>query len=114
MALGFLSCVQTALLSDSYDHFFFEGQRGYFFRAFVLAKRFLLTVLPTGYGKYLDLKFYRTCLLKDEDARKLSSQAGPLVNLNVPPLNSLMYDQINFRVLLTFNSKYQRNQLIIS
>ena len=60
MTLEFLSCVQTALLSDSYDHFFFKAKEVIFFRAFVLAKRFLLTVLPTGYGKYLDLKFYRT------------------------------------------------------
>ena len=60
----------------------FGRQKRLFFGAFVLAKRFLLTVLPTGYGKYLDCEVL-PYLLKDKDARKLSSQAGPLVDFNV-------------------------------
>ena len=42
MAPEFVSCVQTALLSDSYDHFFFEGKRGYFLERLYLQKGFCL------------------------------------------------------------------------
>ena len=40
MALVFLSGVQTALLSASYDNIIFEGKTGYLCREFVPEKRF--------------------------------------------------------------------------
>ena len=112
MALEFLSCVQTALLSDSYDHFFLKAKEVIFWSVCTCKKVFAYRPANRIW------KIFRfevlPYLLKDEDARKLSSQAGPLVDLNISPLNSLTHDQINFRVLLTVNNKYHRNQLIIN
>ena len=112
MALEFLSCVQTALLSDSYDHFFLKAKEVIFWSVCTCVKVFAYRPANRIW------KIFRfevlPYLLKDEDARKLSSQAGPLVDLNISPLNSLTHDQINFRVLLTVNNKYHRNQLIIN
>ena len=77
MAPEFVSCVQTALLSDSYDHFFLKAKEVIFWSVCTCKKVFAYRP-----GKYLDCEVL-PYLLKDKDARKLSSQAGPLVDFNV-------------------------------
>ena len=95
MALEFLSCVQTALLSAGYDNIILKVKQVICLESLYL-KKDLVAVLPTGYGKSLVFQVL-PYLLKQRDAAKSSSDArvvGPSVVVVVSPLNALMYDQI--------------------
>lgn len=53
MAPEIVSCVQTELLSASYDNIILKAKQVYCLERFYLKKKDLLAVLPTGYEKSL-------------------------------------------------------------
>lgn len=91
MALEFLSCVQSALLSAGYENIILKVKQIQCMESIYL-KKDLVAVLPTGYGKSLVFHVLPS-LLERRDARSTSSVNKSVV-LVVSPLNALMYDQI--------------------
>lgn len=92
MALEFRSCVQKALLSAGYDDVALKVKQVICLESLYL-KKDLVAVLPTGYGKSLVFQIWPR-LLRERDTRASKSPTKSVV-LVVPPLNSLMYDQIS-------------------
>ena len=91
MALAFLSCVQTALLSSGFGNFNLKVKQVLCLER-LFFKKDLIAVLPTGYGKSLVFQVLPH-LLKQRDARLTPSTKS--VVIVVSPLNALMYDQIS-------------------
>ena len=95
MALEFLSCVQKALLSAGYDDIILKVKQVICLESLYL-KKYLVAVLPTGYGKSLVFQVLPRLLREREerDTRATTSVTKSVV-LVVSPLNALMYDQIS-------------------
>ena len=93
MALQFLSCLQSALLSTGFDKIILKVKQVTCLENIYL-KRDLVAVLPTGYGKSLVFQVLPR-LLKERDAKSTVDTVGPSVVLVVSPLNALMWDQIS-------------------
>ncbi len=91
MALEFLSCVQSALLSAGYDNIILKVKQILCMESIYL-KKDIVAVLPTGYGKSLVFHVLPG-LLASRDARSTSSSDKSVI-LVVSPLNALIYDQI--------------------
>ena len=70
MALEFLSCVQSALISTGYNSIILKFKQVIFLESLFL-KKDLVAVLPTGYGKPL---FFQVLprMLSDRDSRSMS------------------------------------------
>ena len=71
MALEFLSCVQSALLSTGYYSIILKVKQVICLESLFLKKKDLVAVLPTGYGKSL---FFQVLprMLSERDSRSMS------------------------------------------
>lgn len=97
MALEFLSCLQSTLLSTGYDSIFLKVKQVIRLESLFL-KKDLVAALPTGNGKSLVFQVFPR-LLSERDSRSMSgADQSPSGNrsvvLVVSPLNALIFDQI--------------------